>query len=132
MLGPSLFSGWKRPGLIEAFRPGQSFPWLTHHFRGGNAPASLKLRVVDSEGKDRTNFRGGNAPASLKRVKQAIPADSFVLDFRGGNAPASLKRVCRALQSVRRRRFRGRNAPASLKLGFEKRASRDVDGISGE
>ena len=36
------FPGWKRPGLIEA---AQTMIWTSgslNHFRGGNAPASLK------------------------------------------------------------------------------------------
>ena len=63
------FSGRTRPGLIEAWEAIPELRARSLNFRGGPAPASLKLGHVrySFESNRETNFRGGPAPASLKQ-----------------------------------------------------------------
>ena len=60
------FPGWRRPGLIEARLHVGLSREQGRHFRGGDAPASLKRRQGAGHRRDRQDFRGGDAPASLK------------------------------------------------------------------
>ena len=64
------FPGWKRPGLIEAQASSVLQVAMKAHFRGGNAPASLKPDQYQMgstcQNFAESYFRGGNAPASLK------------------------------------------------------------------
>ena len=95
------------------------------HFRGGNAPASLKrfteYALAEIYG---AHFRGGNAPASLKPLQQ-IRRETQARYFRGGNAPASLKLDDAAVGRLVSRDFRGGNAPASLKLAVRRPSNRE-------
>ena len=61
------FPGWKRPGLIEAdlVRPAEGLPALPY-FRGGNAPASLKLLYLVHGGGAYGQFPGWKRPGLIE------------------------------------------------------------------
>ena len=101
------------------------------YFRGGNAPASLKLHSLRPAQSSCAEFPGWKRPGLIEAVlgqKSVTPRSPH---FRGGNAPASLKRLCRTCSVSKRCYFRGGNAPASLKLGLSAWQRLFVYSISG-
>ena len=65
----SPFPGWKRPGLIEAEGQIVAFATVVADFRGGNAPASLKLSTSAIEIPTKSKFPGWKRPGLIEAYR---------------------------------------------------------------
>ena len=85
------FPGWKRPGLIEAAILTERIRNLTeHHFRGGNAPASLKRYEIPDTIAKAAEFPGWKRPGLIE-ARLLLSTLLLLLPFPGWKRPGLIE-----------------------------------------